>query len=473
MSNFRNENRKKWNNIWKSIKDYAVPLIWLVIILTIAFNMFSWWTNTSNQTDKDISQNENQQWLQISLGNLSDAEIVYPEWKNVKVDDNNKTLYKWEKIIVKEWNATIDFPAFWSLNLDKLWDLLYDENGTINLNYSSLWVNSNNKMKIKMLFATVYLSENSSVSLKQNEVNSIIYLLNWTAEIENNSWKKTSITKWQKIAISSTDANNIGIDLESMKEPLDADFKSSEWYTKNGWDLYLNTLETGTWETINNTGTTSWTWEEVKINDWDFITIDNPTGDEAFSDTQTIEINWTFLEWVAEITINWINAKLNQETKRFSLKNFNLDKKTNDIIFKVYDENKDILWKYIKTIYYNGWVDEKASNSWFEVQNFSIDASDFKFTSPSSDWIYTTYEDAVSIYGVTPKNTVKKVSVNWYTLKTFDWTNWRYHARKDYENLKDWTNVYEIKYYGDNNKLIYTNNFTIIKKISPVKIIKK
>jgi hypothetical protein len=151
-----------------------------------------------------------------------------------------------------------------------------------------------------------------------------------------------------------------------------------------------------------------------------------------------------------------------------------LDRKTNDIVFKVFDENKEIIWKEVKTIYYNWWIDDKTSNTWwFEVKNFSVDASDFKFTQPSSDGIYTTFDNSVSIYGETPKNIIKKVAVNWFTLNSFNWTNWRYHARTEYGNLKDWSNVYEIKYYGDNNKLIYTNNFTIIKKASQVKSTKK
>jgi hypothetical protein len=122
------------------------------------------------------------------------------------------------------------------------------------------------------------------------------------------------------------------------------------------------------------------------------------------------------------------------------------------------------LWKYVKTIYYQWWKDEQASTTWFNVENFDIDASEFKFTSPTSEWIYTTYDDEVSIYWETPKNIIKKVTVNWYRLKTFNWTTWRYHAKKVYDNMKEWTNVYEIKYFWDADKLIYKNTFTIIKK---------
>ena len=48
-------------------------------------------------------------------------------------------------------------------------------------------------------------------------------------------------------------------------------------------------------------------------------------------------------------------------------------------------------------------------------------------------------------------------------MKSFDWKNWRYHARTDYGNLANWTNVYEIKYFSWET-MVYKNYFTIIKK---------
>jgi hypothetical protein len=34
----------------------------------------------------------------------------------------------------------------------------------------------------------------------------------------------------------------------------------------------------------------------------------------------------------------------------------------------------------------------------------------------------------------------------------------------NYNNLKEGTNVYEVQYFDKNNKLLYTNNYTIVKK---------
>lgn len=453
------------NKVTKNLKDYAVPLIGLFIVLIIIFNIFSWTNNNSSNTT--TVDTENKSWLDLSFETWANATIVYTSWKTVKVDNDNKKLYKWDTLKVIDWSLMIDFPTFWKFNLDKNWELEYTQNWEISLNSSYLWVNTLKNLNIKMKYAVVKIWENSVVSLDQNEVWSTIYLINWTVNVSNLAWKSIDLEKWEKINISSSDTSNKDISLE--KEPIDDYFKSNEWYTKNNWDSYLSlswSLDstwmldwTSTWEL-------SWSWEKVlNTNSNELISIDFPTWDEAFSETPVIDIEWTLLdESIAEITINWISAKINKETNKFSLKKFNLENKTNDLVYKVFNENKDVLWKYVKTIYYEWGKDNITSTSWFNVENFSVDASDFKFTRPSSEWIYTTYDDEVSIYWETPAWVVKKVTVNWYQLKTFNWTTWRYHAKKIYSNLADWTNVYEIKYYWDADKLVYKNTFTIIKK---------
>ena len=59
--------------------------------------------------------------------------------------------------------------------------------------------------------------------------------------------------------------------------------------------------------------------------------------------------------------------------------------------------------------------------------------------------------------------TIVNILALFFVLKSFDWKNWRYHARTDYGNLANWTNVYEIKYFSWET-MVYKNYFTIIKK---------
>lgn len=464
-------NRRNNNKVTKNLKDYAVPLIWLVIILIIVFNIFSW-GSSETKTIESIVQNENTSWLSLSFDASLDADIIN-NWWNTKVSESNKNLSKWDKLRVNSWNLLIDFPSVWKLNLDKNWELEYTKNWEISLDSSYLWINTIKSLNVKMKYANVSIWENSTVSLDQNEVGSTVYLLNWTVNVSNLVWKNIVLEKWEKITIQEKMSSSQDVDLSFEKWLTKDYFEWTEWYSKNNGDLYMNvswSLDlnlTSTWEL-------TWSWEEnTKINNSsdELIVVDNPTWDEAFSETSTIDIEWTILdENIAEITINWIKTKINKETNKFSLKNFWLDKKTNDLVYKVFNENKDVLWKYVKTIYYQWWQDDSVSTTWFNVENFSVDALEFKFTRPSSEWIYTTYEDTVSIYWETPKGIIKKVRVNWYQLKSFNWSSWRYHASIANNNLKEWSNVYEIKYYWEWDKLVYKNTFTIIKKIQEKKI---
>ena len=64
---------------------------------------------------------------------------------------------------------------------------------------------------------------------------------------------------------------------------------------------------------------------------------------------------------------------------------------------------------------------------------------------------------------------MKSIVINWFQLQKFPayWSYWSYFANKDFGNLKDWVNIYKIEYYGAENKLLYENNFTIIKEVDP------
>ena len=61
---------------------------------------------------------------------------------------------------------------------------------------------------------------------------------------------------------------------------------------------------------------------------------------------------------------------------------------------------------------------------------------------------------------------MSKITVNGFTLKQFiaNWTDWRYHANVEFWNLKEWMNVYEVKYFDSSWKMIHSNTF-FIKKV--------
>jgi len=452
---------RRWrSSIPKPLKDYAVPLLALFLILIVIYNVFS-------GDDKTVTDNKNtQENLVLNSDALvlsfwwdnTQVDVEYPSWDKKQVEDNS-SVYKWEKILVK--NGSVSFVIPWKaeFDLDKLWILKYKEDGTLYLESSNLWVKALDDINISMKFANVKLKKWTIANLNQNDVESSVYVLNWVAEVSNLAWVNTVIWKGQKISILVQDASNEDVDLSSLKTDLDDYFKLSDWYIKNNGDYYLNS---GLEEEDKEEEKTS-TWISIDTKKSNYISFDN-ISDESYVSNDKIDITWKILNSnIWKITLNNIKeATLDKEKKTFKIKWVSTENKVNDLVFRIYDDEWELLNKFVITLYNNKW--ETNNNSWFKVTNYPVDASKFVFTSPSTTWTYSTYDKFVTIRWSVPKWLVWKVEVDWYNLKSFNGITWRYHASTDYNNLKEGTNQYEIKYYDKNWNLIFKNYYTIILK---------
>lgn len=89
---------------------------------------------------------------------------------------------------------------------------------------------------------------------------------------------------------------------------------------------------------------------------------------------------------------------------------------------------------------------------------------DFIITAPATN-PYATTEPYVRVQGSIPRNTVQYITVNNFRLTKFvpNSTSWFYHANASIGTIKEGTNLYHIKFYDANDKLIHTQIFTIIK----------
>lgn len=448
--------RRHNNNITKTLKDYAVPLVALFLIIILAFSVFSWWNN-DNSDQTNLS--ENMTWANLEF-NSDDTEVyIEYSWWDRKLVENNTSLYKWEKVIVKNGSVSIDFPILAKVNLDKMWELEYREDGSLYLDSSSLWLESKTNLKVNLRYWTVEVDEWWVINLNQNEVQSTFYSLDWLVEVSNLAWKSSLLQKWQELSILVADASSDDIDLSSLKQDFSDYFKASDWYIRNGWDFYLN----NSWDEESSTGSTQNKTILWAINN--YISFDNLT-DESQVTTDVLNISWKYnSDMISKISLNWIDAILDIDNKTFVFKDVSLNSSVNDLVFKVYDLDDEILSKVVYTIYTSLSSSSSSSNFW-TVKTFDIDASKFVFSEPSTTWTYSTYESQVTIKWSVPAWIVSSITVNGYKLWSFNWTTWRYHAWADYNTLKDWTNIYEVKYFDSNWKVIYENYFTIIKKTS-------
>lgn len=466
-------NRYSWHNSFsKNIKDYIVPIIWWILILFLIWSLFLKWWNKAPVND------ENRVWIAITKDADSWASISYAWWSKRDISEV-KALYKWEKITVSSGRVKLS-DANVSINLNKLWELKYLENWVLSLYSWEAWVDTNAAIDMEMRFVKLKIPANAHISLSQNEVMSTIYVISGNVEVSNLKWKSTVVKAMEKIEIARELASDEKADLELKKQPIDSFFTKSSWFTVNNGESYVNSSNTGstddkTWTWSVTWSTKTWTWKTIKSKSgaaisWKskLLTFSNLL-DESNVSSNPISVSWAYdTEEVAKIEVNWKIATLNPETWTFKVEWVSVPNKSNDLVFKVFNKDEELKEKFVYTVYYEAWASwTNWWNSWndstFKVNTFEVDGSKFAFTSPTRESTYTTFEDFVTIRGYVSATWIDKVSVNDFVLKSFDWKNWRYHARTDYGNLANWTNVYEIKYFSWET-MVYKNYFTIIKK---------
>jgi hypothetical protein len=255
--------------------------------------------------------------------------------------------------------------------------------------------------------------------------------------------------------------------MKSLKTDIDDLFKNDDWYVLNNWDKYLNMSDT-------EDELSTQTWSKLISNSTRVLIFDN-IEDEANISSDTLDITGKFGdETIVKITMNGKEAKINSENKTFKFEWIDTNAQQNDLVFRAYDDAGDVLEKKLITVYYN--AADKITTGWSSFGNVKtyndVDASQFTFTEPSNFTTFSTKSGEVTIKGKVFNKDVASVNINWYQLNSYSkniWT-WRYYAFEKFNTIGNGTNVYTVKYYDINNKLIYTNNYTIVKKTDqPIK----
>lgn len=467
MTNY-NSRRNNNNKVLKTFKDYLFPIVVVIIILLLIGNYLFSWNNSSTETVINSS-------LEVSLG-MPDTEAysVYSGWNKTKLEWKI-LMYKTEKLQVV--NGSLNIKDVNSeLVLNKLWELRYNEDGGYTLYSSDLWVKSSSGIHIEMRYAKVSSMNQSVFSLSQNEVASTIYVVSWILNVENLAGKSATLQKWEKLVIMRNNAKDENSDLSLSKEPIDDYIKSDDWFIKNNGSSYLSAIDTvSATGSMNASGETLtgavllWTWGVTQS---DYITFNN-LYDEAEINAPTVDIEGTILsDMVFKIDINWQIASIDNNTKTFLLKWFKLNAKTNDLVYRVYDEWNKLLDKRVLTIYSTSSTDlwNNTNSTLAQVENYPITSSPlYQILTPKQN-PYTTSDNKVRIEWLVPAWVIERIVVNDFQLRKFPkyWTYWTYFADYANDNLKEWVNIYKIQYFGTEWKLIYENNFTIIKEVKKV-----
>jgi len=451
---------RRRNPVTKNIKDYLVPIIGWILMLILLFSIF-----TGDSTPVN-NQSENQVWIDVMMDTSNTQSYVIYPWQDKVEITENISLFKWEQLIVKEWSLSLNIPSLGNTRLWKLWEIKYNENGSFTHTSWKVWFNTSWNIDVNSKFASIKMWENTHVSLEQNEMATTIYSLNGIVEVLNLAEQNILLLPGEKISISRLDANDSELDMKSLKTDIDDLFKNDDWYILNNWDKYLNMVES---EEDLNTQTGS----KLLSNSTRVLIFDN-IEDEANISSDTLDITGKFGdETIVKITLNGKESKINSENKTFIFEWVDTDSQQNDLVFRAYDDAWDILEKKLITVYYSSAESTSSSNVFGEAKNYTnVDASQFTFTAPSNFTTYSTKLGEVTIQWKVFNKDVAFVKINGFQLWSYKTSSgtWKYHAFEKFNTLANGTNVYEVKYYDINNKLIYTNNYIIVKKTNqPIK----
>lgn len=452
----------------KNLRDYAVPIIVVLIILLIAYNALWGQDSESHQevaSETEVSENT---WAKMTL-NLWDDEttwsIEYPGWNK---DDliGKEALYPGEKLVVEWWAVTLQDESGILMKLNKNWELKYEDDWWYLLTSSDLFVKSEGPVNVNLRFLDTNLSAGAIVSLNQNEVASTVNVLAWEVNVVSIAGKSVTLTSGQRLNISSRETTQEDYDIEGKTEEIGNYFFSETWAQENDLEGYLKAANEADIET--GTGQTTGTWTTTVSADA-YISISGLKDKQTYG-TSTTDISGELLkDNIAKISFNWVFATINLVWKSYELSALSIPLRENDVIYKVYDAWDNILERGLYTVYYTEWAvtpDETTAAAEAEKEEFPVTDSNasFTFTAPAFN-PYTSNENFITIRGLATAWLASSVQVNGLTLKSFNGTTWRYHASIDGWNLRNGVNLYKVNYFNANWEVIHTNTFTIIRKI--------
>ena len=447
-----------------NLSSFMLPLIISLVVLLILIRAFFGGSSSTTQS-------ENGSFVNVSPNQEKSEIYIYMSWDSKKQIDWSEKLYPTDnKLSVADWEWKITFDG-WNqskIYVSKLWEIKYDwnENWTDKFTLSNwdIWVESwKNNLKFTLRWLEATSSDQSVYSFTQNMVASSLYVLKWEVNVTLNtdSKAKKTATIWvgQKITILQSDLSKEDLNIQDDIEPIDDYFKEWDLYAKHWWQNYINQTNAD-----DMSWTTTWSWTAAAK--WGKILVFTYPEDEATVDTNVINIEWKITSSnIDKVTLNDKEVALNKDDMTFVAKDFSLDSTINNIVYKAYDKDWNLLGKWVLSVYSSS--KDKAS-TWQDkptVTTYPISSKDFRIIDPSEN-PYKTTEDIVKIAWFVNKWVVKFITINDFRLTKFPQfsSNWYYFANKDYWTMNDWINLYTIKYYGKDDELLNTSLFTIVKE---------
>ncbi len=454
-----NNRRTKNNKLTKNVKDYIIPIIIGLFAVLIIFNIFRSGEDKTTKTEK-VDNANNSDWVKVSFKIPNTKAFVFNDKKEKTELSDKSSINFWNKLFVEK--GIVDFEKSkkikWILNAR--WDLKINKNNNFKLMASDLFLEPKEATKVEMTFLTVNLDDEWIVSLTQNEAASSVYVLSWYASVKTKTSQSIIVPKWKKITILSKEAHKKNFDIKTKIVDIEKSYLDETWCSivKCVELLKAEKKESST-GAIKNTEIK----KPIKLQKTKLIEIKTVKDWEEIFENK-IDIRWKIIaKNISDITINNISATIDSSLGIFTLKNFELKEPINDVIYKVFDNSGDLIWRGVITLYHT-WKIWRKNSPKAQTVNYP-ENNNYIIEFPSNE-PFTTTDTKLTIKWRVPAWVVSKIMVNNFTLTKFapNSTIWWYHANMIHWNMKEWTNEYKIKYFWADWKLLHTKVYFIIKK---------
>lgn len=449
------------SGIWK----YLVPVSIAIIVVVIVARLLM--SGTDNSTGK--------MWSFVTVTpSLQQSEVnIKMSGDSKKQIDTATKLYATDAgLEVKSGEASVTFePNTSKLFLDKNVDLKYEWNlggkQTFTLNSGCAWFEGADlETSFQMRNFTATPTGSTVAAFCQNAVASNAYVLRWEINIKAGD-KTVDVGIGQKITLMNKEIWSVI--LSEKIDSFDSYMKESDLYMRHNGGTYSSS--TGSWEILSLSGTSLLGTGSQAITETlssasagKGIIISYPQ-DESTLDKNIIDITGNISDpRIVKITFNDKDAAINIAEKTFILKWFTFKNSINDVVYKTFDKDATLVTKGTFTVYLSKKVADETENK-PSVTSFPLSDKDFRIVAPGQN-PYKTTDNVVRIEWRVNKGTVKYITINDFKLSKFPQfgTYWYYFANKDFGTMNNGINLYTIKYYGENDDILSTGLFTIVKE---------
>ena len=311
----------------------------------------------------------------------------------------------------------------------------------------------------------------SVVMVYQNTRASNVYVLKGNAII---LFKGTvaNVGVGQQLTVMTTEVNTL-IKIADEVKPLEDAVRTSPLFVKNNGTAVLasssatgglltGTGAAGSGATLTGTVSSTGASLDASNSNGQVITVTAPQDEATVKGTSVDVEGRVWSDSVTKVIINEHEALLDSSTHSFVYHDLPLSGQKVDIVYRAYGTGGTIIGKGLLTVYVNN--KDSKSKPKPTVTTYPLSNKDFVITSPK-DNPYKTTDDTVRVDGTVPVDTVDHITINDYPLKSFasNGTKWHYFANKDTGNFNTGINLYTIKYYSVDDRLLYTSLFTIVK----------